>query len=117
MARPLVIGREAGRVRRLGDLAIEHLLEGVEALAAVVEVVHEMHFGGLADSVFVVKGKVGLEERRLGGVVCLEVEFGVVDFGCLWSMRGRNFLKIVTGVGRPWRWLRRFSRKRLDTVL
>lgn len=46
VARPLVVGREARRVRRLGDLAVQHLLERVQALAAAVEVVHEMHLGG-----------------------------------------------------------------------
>lgn len=45
LARPLVVGREARRVRRLGDLAVGDLLEGVEAVAAGVEGVHEMHDG------------------------------------------------------------------------
>ena len=43
---PLVVGGEAGGVRRLGDLALEHLLEGVGALArGRVDVAHQMHFG------------------------------------------------------------------------
>lgn len=45
LARPLVVGREARRVRRLGDLAVGDLLEGVQAVAAGVEGVHEMHDG------------------------------------------------------------------------
>lgn len=44
--RVLVIGRESGRVRRLGDLAVVHFLEGVFALALGVESVHEMHLCG-----------------------------------------------------------------------
>lgn len=47
LARPLVIGGEARRVRRLGDLAVGDLLEGVEAVAAGVEGVHQMHGGRL----------------------------------------------------------------------
>lgn len=47
LARPLVIGREAGGMRRLGDLAVGDLLEGVEAVAAGVEGVHQMHDGRL----------------------------------------------------------------------
>lgn len=43
---PLVVGREARRVRRLGDLPVGDLLEGVEAVALRVERVHEMHDGG-----------------------------------------------------------------------
>lgn len=47
MARPLVIRREARRVRRLGDLPVEHLLERVLAAGggagAVGGDVHEMH--------------------------------------------------------------------------
>jgi hypothetical protein len=33
-------------VRRLGDLAVGNLLEGVKPVAVGVEGVHEMHFGG-----------------------------------------------------------------------
>lgn len=47
LARPLVVGREARRVRRLGDLAVGDLFEGVEAGAAGVEGVHQMHGGRL----------------------------------------------------------------------
>lgn len=48
LTRPLVIGGEARRVRRLGDLAVGDLLQGVEAVAVGVEGVHQMH-GGLFD--------------------------------------------------------------------
>lgn len=42
---PLVVGRETGGVRRLCDLALEDLLEGVGALArGRVDVAHQMHF-------------------------------------------------------------------------
>ncbi len=42
--RVLVIGTESGRMRRLGDLAIQDLLEGVGSLARLrVRHVHEMH--------------------------------------------------------------------------
>lgn len=47
LTRPLIIGRKARRVRRLGDLAVGDLLEGVEAVAAGVEGVHQMHDGRL----------------------------------------------------------------------
>lgn len=41
---PLVVGRETGGVRRLCDLALEDLLEGVGALArGRVDVAHQMH--------------------------------------------------------------------------
>lgn len=44
---PLIVGRETGGVRRLGDLALEDLLEGVGALArGRVDVAHQMHLGG-----------------------------------------------------------------------
>lgn len=44
MLAPLVVGGEARRVRRLGDLALEDLLEGVGALArGRVDVAHQMH--------------------------------------------------------------------------
>lgn len=43
--RVLVIGREAGRVRRLRDLAVHDLLQRVNALAIGAERVHEMHPG------------------------------------------------------------------------
>ena len=46
LARPLVIGREARRVSRLGDLSVGNLLEGVKAVALSVEGVHQMHCGG-----------------------------------------------------------------------
>jgi hypothetical protein len=46
LSRPLVVGGEARRVRRLGDLAVGNLLEGVKTVAVGVEGVHEMHFGG-----------------------------------------------------------------------
>lgn len=45
LARPLVIGREAGRVGRLGDLAVDNLLEGVDTAARLIESVHQMHRG------------------------------------------------------------------------
>lgn len=44
MLGPFVIGGEAGGVRGLGDLALEDLLEGVDALAgAGLDVAHQMH--------------------------------------------------------------------------
>lgn len=39
-------------MRRLGDLAVGDLLEGVEAVAAGVEGVHEMHDGRVGESRF-----------------------------------------------------------------
>lgn len=45
LARPLVVGREARRVRRLGHLSVGNLFERVQAVALVVEGVHEMHGG------------------------------------------------------------------------
>lgn len=47
LARPLVVGRETGRVSRLGDLALSDLLQGVKAVALGVEGVHQMHCSGL----------------------------------------------------------------------
>jgi len=47
----LVVGREARRVGRLGDLAVGHLLEGVVALALGVQSVHEMHLEDRRDLV------------------------------------------------------------------
>lgn len=48
MLAPLVVGGEASRVCRLGDLALEDLLEGVGALArGRVDVAHQMHFRDL----------------------------------------------------------------------
>lgn len=48
MLAPLVVGGEARRVRRLGDLALEDLLEGVGALArGRVDVAHQMHLEGV----------------------------------------------------------------------
>lgn len=41
--RVLVIRRETGRVRRLRDLAVDNLLQRVDALAIRAERVHEMH--------------------------------------------------------------------------
>ena len=44
VARPLIVGREARRVRRLGHLAVHDLLEGVAPAGAVgLGEVHEMH--------------------------------------------------------------------------
>lgn len=43
LPRPLVIGREARRVGRLGDLAVGNFFERVHALAISVERVHKMH--------------------------------------------------------------------------
>lgn len=43
MLGPLVVGGEASRVGRLGDLALEDLLEGVGTLARGVDVAHQMH--------------------------------------------------------------------------
>lgn len=45
----LVVGREAGRVRALGDLSVDDLLQGVDALGRIRGVgdVHEMHGGGV----------------------------------------------------------------------
>jgi hypothetical protein len=61
---PLVVRREAGGVRRLGDLAFEDLLEGVGALArGRVDVAHQMHVGGLCAWVCV----GGSEENLLRG--------------------------------------------------
>ena len=34
-------------MRRLGHLAVSHLLQGVQAVAVGVEGVHQMHLGGL----------------------------------------------------------------------
>jgi hypothetical protein len=47
LARPLVVGGDARGVSGLGDLAVGDLLEGVEAVAAGVEGVHQMHSGRL----------------------------------------------------------------------
>lgn len=47
LARPFIIGRKASRVRRLCDLAVGYLLKGIQAVAAGVEGVHEMHCGEL----------------------------------------------------------------------
>lgn len=55
LAGPLVVWREAGWVRRLCDLALEDLLEGVGALAALVDGVHEMHRGDTGVEFFVKK--------------------------------------------------------------
>lgn len=45
---PLIVRREARRVCRLGDLALEDLLQGVGALAwGRVDVAHQMHLGQL----------------------------------------------------------------------
>ena len=41
----LIIRREPCRMRRLGDLSSNNLVEGVDALAGRVEGVHEMHDG------------------------------------------------------------------------
>lgn len=46
LARPLVVGREASRVRRLSHLSLGDLLQGVQAGALGVEGVHEMHYVG-----------------------------------------------------------------------
>lgn len=76
MARPLVVGREARRVRRLGNLALEHLLEGVGTLARGVDVAHEMHFW-LFWVFFFLLFDLGFGEMNGGvrfvvvGVVCL----------------------------------------------
>lgn len=61
MLGPLVIGGEARGVRRLGDLALEDLLEGVDALArGSVDVAHQMHlsFGFLGRRFRAYVGKV-----------------------------------------------------------
>jgi len=52
VARPLVVGREARRVRRLGDLAAKDLLEGVLAAgrgtgASLGGDEHQMHVCGV----------------------------------------------------------------------
>lgn len=47
MSGVLVIWREARRVCRLGDLARDDLLEGIDPLAGAVDGVHEMHGCGL----------------------------------------------------------------------
>lgn len=52
-------------MRRLGDLSFHDLLEGVEALAAGVEVVHQMHFGFCGGWVGLVEVVVG--DGCLGG--------------------------------------------------
>lgn len=80
VARPLVVGREAGRMGGLGDLAVHDLLEGVEALAARVEVVHEMHLGSYGEA----------RARRARGVV----EDFKVRFVCLLLMC-RFFLTVL----------------------
>lgn len=46
LPRVLVIGREASRVCGFGDLGALDLLQGVDALALVVESVHQMHIDG-----------------------------------------------------------------------
>ena len=52
MLAPLVVGGEARRVRRLGDLALEDLLERVGALArGRVDIAHQMHLGDVGLSV------------------------------------------------------------------
>lgn len=43
-----VVGREARRVRRVCDAAVDDLLERVDALALGIEGVHEMHSVGFA---------------------------------------------------------------------
>ena len=48
VSRVLVIRGKSRRVRRLGDLAVVDLLQGVNALAGCVEGVHEMHGCGLS---------------------------------------------------------------------
>ena len=45
VAGPLVVGREARRVRRLGHLALQHLLQSVCPLAVGADNDHEMHLG------------------------------------------------------------------------
>lgn len=52
LARPLVVGGEARGMRRLGDLAVGDLFEGVEAGAAGVEGVHQMHGGRVGSERF-----------------------------------------------------------------
>lgn len=47
MSRVLVVGGEARRVCGFGDFASDHFLERVDALACVIEGVHEMHGGGV----------------------------------------------------------------------
>lgn len=49
MSGVLVIWREARRVCRLGDLARDDLLEGIDTLASAVDGVHEMHDGGFCE--------------------------------------------------------------------
>lgn len=39
-----IIGRESGRVCRLGDFSTDNLLEGIYALAIGIQSIHEMHF-------------------------------------------------------------------------
>jgi len=44
MSGVLIIGREPGGMRGLCDSSVQHLFEGVDALALAVEGVHKMHF-------------------------------------------------------------------------
>lgn len=75
LAGPLVVGREARGVGRFGDLAVGNLFERVEAVAAGVEGVHQMHFGRIVESVVVVMGFF----FSLAGC-CLELTLGVEKF-------------------------------------
>lgn len=59
LPRPLVVRGEARRVRRLGDLAVGDLLEGVEAVAGRIEGVHKMHGGRFVYFSFVRLGMDG----------------------------------------------------------
>jgi hypothetical protein len=52
LPRELVIGREPGRMGRLGHLVVDDLLERVDAAAVLVERVHEMHCGLLRELSF-----------------------------------------------------------------
>lgn len=61
MLGPLVVGREARGVGRLGHLALEDLLEGVDALAGAVDVAHQMHLDWIMY-------KRSVKEVLMGGV-------------------------------------------------
>lgn len=49
MLAPLVVGREAGRVGGLSDLALANLLQGVGTLAVGTDAAHQMHLGCLCE--------------------------------------------------------------------
>lgn len=93
---PFVVGREARGVRRLGDLALEDLVEGVDPLARGVDVAHQMHLGVVVVFFLEGEGVVGACFRLfffVGGVLffCLSADGGfflraggVLVYACVW---------------------------------